>query len=81
MPKLTQKVPKLRAKYGRAVVTLNGKDHYLGVKAGTVEAKACYDALIARWLQNNREPAFTIVELQPTITEVLYRPTITNHLV
>ena len=34
---------------GLAVVTLNGRDHYLGCY-GTVTSKAEYDRLISKWL-------------------------------
>lgn len=48
-------VPKLcqHKASGKAVVRLNGQDHYLGV-FGTPEAKAAYDRLIAEWLANGR---------------------------
>jgi integrase len=38
---------------GQAVVTLNGKDIYLG-KHGTAESRAGYDRLVACWLANGR---------------------------
>ena len=38
---------------GQAVVTLSGKDHYLG-PYGTEVSKAEYDRLIAEWLANGR---------------------------
>lgn len=38
---------------GQAVVTLNGRDFYLG-KYGTPASRADYDRLIAEWLQNGR---------------------------
>src|SRR5262249_20749181 len=46
---------------GRAVVRLNGDDHYLGpwpdgLKEAPPEARAAYDVLIARWLAGRREP-------------------------
>ncbi len=44
---------------GLAVVTLNGRDHYLG-KHGSPESREEYDRLIAEWLVNGRrasEPA------------------------
>jgi integrase len=37
----------------RAVVTIDGKDHWLG-KYGTPESRAAYDRLIAEWLSNGR---------------------------
>ena len=41
---------------GKAVVRLNGRDHYLGV-FGSPDAKIAYDRLIAEWLANNRRVA------------------------
>ena len=41
---------------GRAVVRLNGRDHYLGT-FGSPEAKAAYDRLVAEWLANGRRVA------------------------
>ncbi|WP_169973101.1 tyrosine-type recombinase/integrase [Tautonia rosea] len=38
---------------GQAVVTLNGRDHYLGPH-GSPESRAEYDRLIAEWLSNGR---------------------------
>ncbi len=38
---------------GQAVVTLNGKDHYLG-RYGSDESRAEYDRLIAEWLASGR---------------------------
>jgi hypothetical protein len=38
---------------GQAVVTLNGRDAYLG-KYGTKASRAEYDRLIAEWLANGR---------------------------
>lgn len=43
---------------GQAVVTLNGRDRYLG-KHGIPESRAEYDRLIAEWLSNGRELAST----------------------
>src|SRR3954453_5623607 len=39
---------------GQAVVTLNGKDFYLGVH-GTPASKQKYDRLIAEWYANGRQ--------------------------
>jgi integrase len=39
---------------GQAVVTLNGRDHYLG-RYGTAASKAEYDRLIAEWLGCGRQ--------------------------
>ena len=38
---------------GQAVVTLNGRDHYLGLHS-TPESRAEYDRLLAEWLANGR---------------------------
>ena len=38
---------------GCAVVTLDGRDIYLG-RHGTAESRAKYDELVARWLANGR---------------------------
>ena len=53
---------------GQAVVTLNGRDFYLGPH-GTKASKLQYDRLLAEWLQNSRNPfcglddGITVVEL------------------
>jgi integrase len=39
---------------GQAVVTINGRDHYLG-RFGSAESRQGYDRLIAEWLANNRQ--------------------------
>ena len=57
MPRLTNSVPKYRKHRasGQAVVTLNGRDNYLGPhgsKASGIE----YDRLISEWLACNRNP-------------------------
>ena len=39
---------------GQAVVTLNGKDFYLGVH-GTPHSRQAYDRLIAEWYANGRQ--------------------------
>lgn len=39
---------------GKAVVTLNGHDNYLGTH-GTPESRAAYDKLISAWLANGRK--------------------------
>ena len=56
MPRLIHKYPRYRhhKASGQAVVTLNGKDHYLGPH-GTKASKAEYDRLIACWLANGRD--------------------------
>ncbi len=53
---------------GQAVVTLNGRDFYLGPH-GTQASKIQYDRLLGEWLQNSRNPlisasdGITVVEL------------------
>lgn len=72
MPRLTQSLPKYRKHRasGQAIVTLGGRDHYLGPH-GTQASRTLYDRLIAEWLANGRSEtdpqggstALTIVEL------------------
>lgn len=69
MPLLKNSVPKYRKHRasGSAIVTLNGKDHYLGPH-GTKASKAEYDRLVSEWLANGRKTAqsaesITVVEL------------------
>lgn len=42
---------------GRAVVTLNGRDHYLGLH-GSKESKAAYKKLLAEWKSTSRSTTF-----------------------
>ncbi len=55
MPRLLQKTPsyRLHRSDGRAVVTIDGRDVYLG-KHGSPASMAEYDRLIAEWLANGR---------------------------
>lgn len=55
MPRLTTQNPSYRRhkKSGQAVVTLNGKDHYLGPH-GTKASRQEYDRLIAEWWAGGR---------------------------
>lgn len=64
------KPPKYRfhKRSGQAVVTLNGRDHYLG-KYDSPESRTAYDVLIARWLVNGRKPIDT-AEPAPEITVI-----------
>lgn len=70
MPRLAHSVPKYRRHRasGQAVVTLNGRDHYLGPH-GTRASRMEYDRLIGEWLAAGRHPAgpnrseLTIAEL------------------
>jgi len=70
MPSLLHSVPKYRRHRGsnQAVVTLNGRDYYLGPH-GTKVSHREYDRLIGEWLANDRQPfansssGVTVVEL------------------
>ncbi len=55
MPNLSNSVPKYRTHRasGQAVVTLNGRDIYLGPH-GTKASKLEYDRLTSEWLANGR---------------------------
>lgn len=68
MPK-TQKTPSYRKHRasGQAVVSIDGKDHYLGVH-GTAVSKKRYDAVIAEWLAGGRN---LISNNQITVTELI----------
>ncbi len=62
--KVSQRVPKYRVHKGsgQAVVTLNGRDHYLGVH-GTRESRAEYNRIVGEWLANDRQlPALAAAE-------------------
>ena len=72
MPKLVNRSPsyRLHKPTGQAVVTFNGRDHYLG-KHGTKTSRKAYDRFISEWLANGRRspkgsggaPDLTVVEL------------------
>ncbi|MFV2069345.1 MAG: tyrosine-type recombinase/integrase [Pirellulales bacterium] len=70
MPRLTKSVPKYRKHRatGQAVITLNGKDHYLGPH-GTKVSKREYDRLIGEWQANGRRAPAEHSDL--TISELL----------
>jgi hypothetical protein len=55
MPRLTRKLPsyRLHKVSGHAVVTLNGRDHYLGPH-GSPESYEAYKRLISQWTAVNR---------------------------
>ena len=57
MPRLSHALPKYRKHRGsgQAVVTLNGRDFYLGPH-GTKASKIEYDRFIGEWLANDRNP-------------------------
>jgi hypothetical protein len=68
MPKLTQAVPKYRKHRasGQAVVTIAGRDHYLG-SYGTKASRIEYDRIISEWLVSGRQPIIALEET-PTLT-------------
>jgi integrase len=76
MPKLApDALPKYRLhrRSGQAVVTLNGRDHYLGPH-GTAASRREYDRLLVEWVAGGRLPLaqssdLTIVELLATYAE------------
>ena len=73
MPRKAPSQPsyRLHKPSGKAVVTIDGKDHYLG-DYGSAESRARYDELIARWLANGRK--LPEVETAPiSVNEVLIR--------
>ena len=55
MPKLNGRVPRYRRhkRSGQAIVTLNGRDHYLGPH-GSQTSVSEYDRLVAEWLASGR---------------------------
>ena len=73
MPKLSNSVPKYRKHRasGQAVVTLNGRDLYLGPH-GTKASRVEYDRLTSEWLANGRNlPTGQANDL--TVAELLLR--------
>ena len=72
MPKLSNSVPKYRKHRGsgQAVVTLGGRDYYLGPH-NTKVSKNQYDRLIAEWLASGRSPSFGATEAELSIAELL----------
>ena len=71
MPRLVQSVPKYQKHRasGQAVVTINGRDHYLGPH-GTKASKLNYDRLITEWLSSGRSASYGAPERDYTITEL-----------
>lgn len=59
MPRLKDSLPKYRKHRasGQAVVTLGGRDFYLGPH-GTKASRREYDRLIAEYLASGRSPSF-----------------------
>ncbi|TWU57681.1 tyrosine-type recombinase/integrase [Rubripirellula reticaptiva] len=73
MPILTSASPKYRKHKasGQAVVTIAGKDHYLG-KYGSKPSRMLYDRLVGEWLASGRQPP-PVDPLALTITELIAR--------
>lgn len=72
MPRLVQAVPKYRKHRasGQAIVTINGRDHYLGPhnsKASKVE----YDRLVTEWLSSGRSSSFGAAQPELTVVELV----------
>ncbi|MFN7889145.1 MAG: hypothetical protein ACK5OC_02535, partial [Pirellula sp.] len=65
MPKLTTSVPKYRKHRasGQAIVTINGRDHYLGPH-NSKTSKVLYDQLVNQWLASHRNPSFGLPQEQ-----------------
>lgn len=68
------RIPSLRRHRpsGRAVVTLSGRDHYLGAwpedqPAPPPDVRAAYDRLIQEWLANHRRPVPTVEQRRTAI--------------
>ena len=77
MPKLSTSVPKYRKHRasGKAVVTINGRDHNLGPH-GTKASKHEYDRLINQWLVTGRDDSFGLPEHEMgaiTVSELIKR--------
>jgi integrase len=90
VPILNGRFPKYRLhrNSGQGIVTLNGRDHYLGLY-GSDESKASYDRLIAQWLSQGRQthspappvtskspkslvPQSAQLETGPTVNQVIH---------
>ena len=72
MPKLTNSLPSYRKHKlsGQVVVTLGGKDFYLGPH-GTKASKTEYDRLVSEWLASGRRAPTTSIEESVCVDEVL----------
>src|SRR5689334_17802953 len=70
-PELTRRLPKYRLHKpsGQAVVTLGGRDIYLG-RWDSPESHAAYDGQIQRWLAQGRPNAFGAAEGGCTVAEL-----------
>jgi hypothetical protein len=72
MPRLTTSVPKYshHKASGQAVVTLDGKDFYLGV-FNSPESKTHYDRLVGEWQANGRRLPQQFSRHAPTVDELI----------
>jgi integrase len=72
MPRLIHAVPKYQKHRasGQAVVSINGRDHYLGLH-GSKASRIEYDRLITEWLSSGRSRAFGTPDPELTIVELL----------
>ena len=72
MPRLSLRHPKYRKHKasGQAVVTLNGRDFYLGIY-GTPESRAEYDRLVGEWQLNNRQHPASVRADGLTVDELI----------
>ncbi|MBN2561143.1 MAG: tyrosine-type recombinase/integrase [Phycisphaerae bacterium] len=71
MPKLIRKLPSYRhhKASGQAVVTLSGRDHYLG-PYGSAESHAEYKRLIAEWLSAGQQSPASFARHEPDKRDV-----------
>jgi integrase len=69
MPRLVKQLPsfRLHKASGQAVVTLGGKDIYLGPH-GTKASRAEYDRVVAEWLANGRRPTTNAADRSAPLT-------------
>ena len=65
MPRLVTSIPKYRKHKGsgQAMVTVNGRDHYLGPH-GTKAIKLEYDRIINQWIVSSRNPNLGLTSKQ-----------------
>jgi hypothetical protein len=71
MPRLIRTLPKYRkhTASGQAIVTICGRDHYLGPH-GTKASKVEYDRLIVEFLSSGRSPSFGAAQESLTVVEL-----------
>ena len=69
MPRLTRKIPAYRLHKARnlAVVTLDGRNHYLG-SYGSPESRKEYDRLVGEWLAADRHAPATLARGEDCLT-------------